>query len=62
MDQDQEHLGNVSQAGSDALAQSGDMGDVFALSQLLFIVGHVALKHVVYLEPLEPEWKRQKDG
>ncbi|CCM04752.1 uncharacterized protein FIBRA_06942 [Fibroporia radiculosa] len=37
-----------------------DTGDAFALSQLLFVVGHVAIKHIVYLELVEREWKRQK--
>ncbi|EIN08162.1 hypothetical protein PUNSTDRAFT_102926 [Punctularia strigosozonata HHB-11173 SS5] len=40
---------------------SKDCGDAFQLSQLLFIVGHVAIKHIVYLELVEREWKRQKD-
>ncbi|KAF8623362.1 hypothetical protein AX17_007440 [Amanita inopinata Kibby_2008] len=38
-----------------------DVGDAFELSQLLFVVGHVALKHIVYLELVERELKRQKD-
>lgn len=38
-----------------------DVGDAFELSQLLFIVGHVAIKHIVFLELVEREWKRQKD-
>src|ERR1700722_12804461 len=38
-----------------------DVGDAFELSQLLFFVGHVALKHIVFLELIEREWKRQKD-
>jgi len=37
-----------------------DTGGAFELSQLLFIVGHVAIKHIVYLELVEREWKRQK--
>lgn len=37
-----------------------DVGDVFEMSQLLFVVGHVAIKHIVYLELVEREWKRQK--
>lgn len=36
-------------------------GDAFDLSQLLFVVGHVAIKQIVYLELVEREWKRQKD-
>ena len=38
-----------------------DGGDTFELSQLLFIVGHVAVKQIVYLQLVEREWKRQKD-
>lgn len=38
-----------------------DLGDAFELSQLLFVVGHVAIKHIVYLELVERELKRQKD-
>jgi condensin complex subunit 1 len=41
-------------------AKSDDTGDAFELSQLLFVVGHVAVKHIVYLELVEREWKRQK--
>lgn len=33
----------------------------YALAQLVFIVGHVALKHIVYLELVEREFKRRKD-
>jgi len=38
-----------------------DVGDAFELSQLLFVVGPVAIKHIVFLELVEREWKRQKD-
>ena len=38
-----------------------DLGDAFELSQLMFVVGHVAIKHIVYLELVERELKRQKD-
>lgn len=41
--------------------QEKDLGEAFELSQLLFVVGHVAIKHVVFLELVEREWKRQKD-
>ncbi|ORX60492.1 hypothetical protein DM01DRAFT_1300277 [Hesseltinella vesiculosa] len=37
-----------------------DQQDPFALSQLIFIVGHVAIKQTVYLELLEAVWKRKK--
>lgn len=41
--------------------QNKDLGDAFELAQLLFVVGHVAIKHIVFLELVEREWKRQKD-
>jgi condensin complex subunit 1 len=37
-----------------------DVGDAFELSQLLFVVGHVAIKHIAFLELVERELKRQK--
>jgi condensin complex subunit 1 len=40
---------------------SEDVGDSFDLSQLVFVVGHVAIKHIAHLELIEREWKRQKD-
>jgi len=33
----------------------------FGLAQLVFSVGHVAIKHIVYLELVEREFKRRKD-
>lgn len=51
-----------SQEGSEAQEGSPkDLGDAFELSQVLFVVGHVAIKHIVFLELVEREWKRQKD-
>ncbi|KAG1861252.1 non-SMC mitotic condensation complex subunit 1-domain-containing protein [Suillus subluteus] len=44
-----------------SMSEEKDLGDVFHLSQLLFVVGHVAIKHIVFLELVEREWKRQKD-
>lgn len=41
--------------------KSTDSCEVFELSQLLFVVGHVAIKQIVFLELVEREWKRQKD-
>jgi condensin complex subunit 1 len=41
--------------------KKGEATDAFELSQLLFVVGHVAIKHIVYLELVERELKRQKD-
>lgn len=35
-------------------------GEAFALSQLLFIVGHVAVKQIVHLEIIEMDFKRRK--
>lgn len=55
---------NTSQAeksmSQDSAAEDKDVGDAFELSQLLFVVGHVAIKHIVFLELVEREWKRQK--
>src|SRR5258708_27387422 len=36
-------------------------GNSFLLSQLVFLVGHVAFKHIVYLELVERELKRRKE-
>lgn len=36
------------------------MIDSWQLSQLLFIVGHVAIKHIVHMEVIEEEFKRRK--
>lgn len=44
-----------------AVDKSDDMGNAFHLSQLVFMVGHIALKHIVHLELVEREWKRRKD-
>ncbi|KAG8995637.1 Condensin complex subunit [Tulasnella sp. 427] len=41
--------------------ERGDLGDSFELSQLLFLVGHVAIKHIVHLELVERDLKRRKD-
>lgn len=51
---------SITQGGSQTPGER-DVGDVFHLSQLLFVVGHVAIKHIVFLELVEREWKRQKD-
>ncbi|KAF8309106.1 hypothetical protein DL93DRAFT_2063311 [Clavulina sp. PMI_390] len=46
-----------------AAAEEGEKGgsDPFQLSQLVFTVGHVAFKHIVYLELVEREIKRRKE-
>jgi len=51
----------ATQATQDDPNKEKDVGEAFEMSQLLFVVGHVAIKHVVYLELVEREWKRQKD-
>ena len=48
------------QGGSSASGEK-DIGDVFHLSQLLFVAGHIAIKHIVFPELVEQEWKRLKD-
>jgi condensin complex subunit 1 len=52
--------GSTQGASRGIAVKSDDTGDAFELSQLLFVVGHVAVKHIVYLELVEREWKRQK--
>ena len=44
-------------AGTPAPAQ---FGDAFQLAQLIFVAGHVAIKHLIHLELLEREYKRRK--
>ncbi|KAL1713076.1 non-SMC mitotic condensation complex subunit 1-domain-containing protein [Schizophyllum commune] len=46
---------------NDGVGEQGDLGDAFELSQLLFVVGHVAIRHIAFMEVVEREWKRQKD-
>ncbi|KAI3624432.1 cnd1 [Malassezia furfur] len=41
-------------------AVGGGGGDAYALARLLFVVGHVALKQMVYMELVERELKRRK--
>ncbi|OCF41749.1 condensin complex subunit 1 [Kwoniella heveanensis CBS 569] len=41
--------------------KKGDQAGSFKLAQLVFVVGHVAIKHIVYLELVEREFKRRKD-
>lgn len=64
MDEDKEptpqpELGSM-QEGTQNSSIGGDRGDTFELSQLLFVVGHVAIKHIAHLELVERELKRQK--
>lgn len=49
-----------SAAAEDNGKADGDTAEVFHLSQLLFVVGHVAIKQIVFLELVERELKRQK--
>ena len=51
----------VTSAPSKSADERGDMGDAFTLAQLVFVVGHVAIKHLVYMELIEREMKRRKD-
>jgi condensin complex subunit 1 len=53
----------MTQDGSVRDEKEKDVGDAFELSQLLFVVGHIAIKYIVFLELVEREreWKRQKD-
>lgn len=44
-----------------AVEQGEETGHAFQLSQLVFLVGHIAFKHIVYLELVEREIKRRKE-
>ncbi|KAL0578388.1 condensin complex non-SMC subunit Cnd1 [Marasmius crinis-equi] len=62
MDEDQPgDTSRTSDTPPSQAAPADGMGDAFELSQLLFVVGHVAIKHIAYLELVEREMKRQKD-
>lgn len=51
----------ASQEQGEEVGEDGkDVGDAFELAQLLFVVGHVAIKHIVFLELVERELKGQK--
>jgi condensin complex subunit 1 len=41
--------------------ETTDAAPSFSLAQLVFVVGHTAIKHIVYLELVEREFKRRKD-
>ncbi|WWC67026.1 uncharacterized protein I206_100933 [Kwoniella pini CBS 10737] len=47
--------------GNGEVSEKKDQVGSFKLAQLVFIVGHVAIKHIVYLELVEREFKRRKD-
>ncbi|KAJ8693502.1 condensin complex non-SMC subunit Cnd1 [Pleurotus ostreatus] len=67
MEEDQPTQESTQETGDEPLDESQenqgskDTGDAFELAKLLFVVGHVAMKQIVYLELVEREWKRQKD-
>ena len=48
------------QQTEDASANDGASGSAVGLSQLLFTVGHIALKQIVHLELCEQDFKRRK--
>ena len=50
----------MSRSSSSASLKEDTSGS-FPLAQLVFTVGHVAIKHIVYLELVEREFKRRKD-
>jgi len=49
------------QSSQDSIKNDSQSTPSFALAQLVFTVGHVAIKHIVYLELVEREFKRRKD-
>ncbi|KAL7418983.1 condensin complex non-SMC subunit Cnd1 [Cryptotrichosporon argae] len=53
--------GGMSRSSSMDSIKAVDEAGSFDLAQLVFVVGHVAIKHIVYLELVEREFKRRKD-
>lgn len=53
-------IGPSQSQSSSAAKKSNNKDGVIALSQLLFIVGHVAIKQIVHLELCELDFKRRK--
>jgi condensin complex subunit 1 len=51
---------NLNEGLSNSENISSSAETCFHLSQLLFIVGHVAIRQIVHLELIEMEWKRRK--
>ena len=51
----------VRSRASSSASIKGQQASAFAFTQLVFVVGHVAIKHIVYLELVEREFKRRKD-
>ncbi|KAJ3394219.1 Condensin complex subunit [Lobulomyces angularis] len=43
-------------------SEEGENVSAFELSKLCFVVGHVAIKQIVYLELIESEWKQRKNS
>ena len=60
MEEDEDADADGTQQSQSHSDERKDTGDAFELSQLLFVVGHVAIKQIVFLELVEREWKRQK--
>lgn len=51
----------MTRSESQQSVKAEDGATAFHLAQLVFVVGHVAIKHIVYLELVEREFKRRKD-
>lgn len=51
----------LSHANEEIVLLKAQASSSFKIAQMVFVVGHVALKHIVYLELVEREFKRRKD-
>lgn len=51
----------LSRANEEIVLLKAQASSSFKIAQMVFVVGHVALKHIVYLELVEREFKRRKD-
>ncbi|KAK9240997.1 armadillo-type protein [Lipomyces kononenkoae] len=55
-----QHLTRVVFTVRDTPASTEPMSTTCALSQLIFLIGHIAIKHIVHMEAYENEFKRRK--
>ncbi|KAK9370834.1 armadillo-type protein [Lipomyces kononenkoae] len=56
------HLTRVAFTVRDSPASNEPMSTTCALSQLIFLIGHIAIKQIVHMEAYENEFKRRKAG
>jgi condensin complex subunit 1 len=53
---------NLEELRFDEGQQTGNKDSSLLLAQLIFVVGHIAIKQIVHLELIESEWKKRKNS